>query len=381
MPSATSATRRPTSFWPAPATQDGKRGGGATEAILAGNLPPALAAGMATTIGVLATDATLTKAQARKLAQQSHDGFARAIDPSHTMWDGDTMFALATGKSGLPGNMMALGAMGRTRDRGRDHQRDPGRHRACRAAERHGDVMTFRRLLLALAVCAGTAQAQTPDPKPLGPPGLPASSFPAPSRPVAPIVSDRWRAEDERERVGEAARVIDWLGIKPGMTVADIGAGSGYYTVRLAAQVGPQGHVLAQDVVEKYVARLQERVTAAGLSNVSVGLGEPGDPRLPPHSADAVVMVHMYHEIQEPFALLSNLVPALRPGARVGIVDVDDAIERHGTPRAQLSCELAAAGYQEVAFHWLLVAPPRSEYLAVFVPPAAPPRQIKPCGS
>ena len=90
---------------------DGTRGPGATEAILAGELPPALQAGMATTIGVVATDAVLTKAQARKLAQQSQDGLARAIDPSHTMWDGDTIFTLATGKSGLPGNMMTLGAM------------------------------------------------------------------------------------------------------------------------------------------------------------------------------------------------------------------------------------------------------------------------------
>lgn len=92
-------------------TPDGKRGPGATETILHGDLPPALQPGMATTIGVLATDAVLTKAQCRKLAQQSQDGFARVIDPSHTMWDGDTMFALATGKSGLPGNMMALGAI------------------------------------------------------------------------------------------------------------------------------------------------------------------------------------------------------------------------------------------------------------------------------
>ena len=92
-------------------TPDGKRGPGATESILRGDLPSALQPGMATTIGVLATDAVLTKAQCRKLAQQSHDGLARAIDPSHTMWDGDTMFALATGKSALPGNMMALGAM------------------------------------------------------------------------------------------------------------------------------------------------------------------------------------------------------------------------------------------------------------------------------
>lgn len=90
---------------------DGSRGAGASDAILRGDLPPALQAGMATTIGVVATDASLTKAQARKLAQQSHDGLARAIDPSHTMWDGDTMFALGTGQSGLPGNMLALGIM------------------------------------------------------------------------------------------------------------------------------------------------------------------------------------------------------------------------------------------------------------------------------
>ena len=90
---------------------DGSRGSGATSAILGGDIPPALQAGMATTIGVVATDAVLTKAQCRKLAQQSHDGLARAIDPVHTMWDGDTMFALATGASALPGNMLNLGLM------------------------------------------------------------------------------------------------------------------------------------------------------------------------------------------------------------------------------------------------------------------------------
>jgi len=91
-------------------TPDGARGTGATDALLRGDLPPALQAGMATTIGVVATDAALTKAQARKLAQQAHDGLARTIDPVHTMWDGDTIFALSTGKSALPGNMMVLGA-------------------------------------------------------------------------------------------------------------------------------------------------------------------------------------------------------------------------------------------------------------------------------
>ncbi len=188
------------------------------------------------------------------------------------------------------------------------------------------------------------ALAHAYDIGPLGPPGTPASRFPLPFRPVAPIVSDRWRAEDERERVGEAAHVMDWMGLRPGMTVADLGAGSGYYTVQLAARVGPFGRVLAQDVIPAYLANLQARVAKAGLGNVSVGLGDAGDPLLPLGSTDAVVMIHMYHEIQQPFALLANLVPALRPGARVGIVDVDDATERHGTPRATLGCELSAAG-------------------------------------
>ncbi len=92
-------------------TADGRRGPGAVQSILAGVLPPALQAGMATTIGVVATDAVLTKSQARKLAGMAHDGLARTIEPAHTMWDGDTLFAIGTGRSGLPGNMMTLGVL------------------------------------------------------------------------------------------------------------------------------------------------------------------------------------------------------------------------------------------------------------------------------
>jgi SAM-dependent methyltransferase len=232
---------------------------------------------------------------------------------------------------------------------------------------------------LALALVSSCARADGL--APLGPPGVPAARFPGPVRPVAPVVSDRWRDEDARERVGEAARVIDWLGLRPGMAVADIGAGSGYYTVRFAARVGPGGQVLAEDVVADYLVGLQRRVVRDGLAQVRVGLGEPGDPRLPPASVDLAVLVHMYHEITQPYALLANLVPALRPGALVGILDVDGSIEAHGTPRALLECELAAVGYRQVAFHLLLDRPPRSEYLAVFAPPATlpAPDAIRPC--
>ena len=226
-------------------------------------------------------------------------------------------------------------------------------------------------LLVLPALACPPAAAQAP--APLGPPGRHVAGFATLGRPVAPVISDRWRAEDERERVGEAQQVMDWLAIRPGMTVADIGAGSGYYTVRLARRVGDAGRVLAQDITPGTLLRLRDRVARERLAQVSVGLGEPGDPRLPPASTDVAIMVHMYHEIAQPAALLANLVPAFKPGGRLGIVDVDDAIERHGTPRATLTCELRAAGYTQVAFHTLLDAPPRSEYLAVFTPPATPP--------
>ena len=90
---------------------DGRRIVGTTPSLLSGELPTGLLAGMATTIGCIATDARLTKAQAQKVAQMAHDGLARTIDPVHTMFDGDTIFALATGASGLTGNPSALGAI------------------------------------------------------------------------------------------------------------------------------------------------------------------------------------------------------------------------------------------------------------------------------
>jgi L-aminopeptidase/D-esterase-like protein len=90
---------------------DGARLVGTTASVLRGVLPAGLQAGMATTIGVVATDATLTKAQAQKVAQMSHDGLARCIDPVHTMFDGDTMFALATGASGKSGNPTVIGML------------------------------------------------------------------------------------------------------------------------------------------------------------------------------------------------------------------------------------------------------------------------------
>ena len=231
----------------------------------------------------------------------------------------------------------------------------------------------FRTVFLVLLAVPAWAQIG-----PLGPPGLSASRFPAPAREVASIISDRWSNEDSRERAGEAARVLDFLHVKPGMTVADIGAGSGYYVPRLAARVGPAGRVLAQDVVPSYLAALDQRVRTEELGNVQVGLGDAHDPRLPPQSVDVAILIHMYHEVQQPFGLMANLVPALRPGAVVGIVDTTRKTQYHGTPPGLLDCELAAVGYRRIG---TLPMENGTEYLAVFTPPAvAPaPESIVPC--
>jgi ubiquinone/menaquinone biosynthesis C-methylase UbiE len=153
------------------------------------------------------------------------------------------------------------------------------------------------------------------------------------------------------------------LEVRPGMRVADVGAGSGYYTVRLAPRVGSGGEVIAQDIIPRYLERLQARVEREGLRNVRLALGDAHDPRLPVSSVDLVLLVHMYHEIEQPYALLYNLRSALRPGARVAVVDLDRPTSSHGTPPALLRCEFGRVGYREVAFH-----PLREGYLAVFAP-------------
>lgn len=198
---------------------------------------------------------------------------------------------------------------------------------------------------------------------PLSPPGLPDSVFPSPNRRVASIVSPIWDNEDDRDRVGEADTVMAVLGIRAGMSVADIGAGSGYYTMRAAARVGARGRVYAEDITPSYLRDLRTRVQKAGLTNVTLVRGDPDDPRLLPQSVDRALLIHMYHEITQPFGLLYNLYPALRPGARIAIVDLDRPTNAHGTPPAQLKCELSAAGYNQVEFRAL-----PDGYLAVFEP-------------
>lgn len=231
-----------------------------------------------------------------------------------------------------------------------------------------------------LLVAFAATRAYAADIGYLAPPGVAANEFPSPPRPVARIVSPQRAAEERRDALNEAGQIARALELKPGMTVGDIGAGSGYHTVRLSHLVGPAGSVVAEDVTRDYLVELAKRTERMKLTNVQFALGEPHDPRLPASSLDAAILVHMYHEIAQPYAFLYNLAPALKLGARVGIVDLELPTSKHGTPIELLRCELTAVGYREVAAYQLAGD---GGYLAVFSPPAPAarksPRDIVAC--
>jgi predicted methyltransferase len=216
-------------------------------------------------------------------------------------------------------------------------------------------------LVAAFAISASAQDATTQA-------GAPADAFPKPDRPVADIISPIWHDEKERDKAGEPQQLVRLLAIKPGMTVADIGAGSGYYVVRLSPIVGASGRVIAEDVVPAYLENLRRRVRDLGLANVDIVRGEAHDPKLPAQSLDLAILVHMYHEVAQPYALLYNLAPALKPGARIGIVDAFAPTAEHGTPPDLLRCELQAVGYREISFDRLTGS---DAYLAIFAPPSA----------
>lgn len=205
----------------------------------------------------------------------------------------------------------------------------------------------------------------------------PIAQFPAPARPVSSIVSGSWSDEDTRTAASEAKTVMRLAGVRPGMNIADIGAGEGYYTVRLARVVGLKGRVLAEDVVPTYTKALDRRVADEGLHNVRVTLGTPDDARLPPASIDRAFLIHMYHEIAQPYALMWRLHASLKPGGVVAIVDANRGTGEHGTPPKLLACEMAAVGYREASYTPNIGA---GGYLALFVPVARPEvAAIKPC--
>lgn len=177
--------------------------------------------------------------------------------------------------------------------------------------------------------------------------------FPKPHRDVAAIVGDTFSTEDARDRMGEAEQVMQLAGVREGMWVADVGAGQGYYTVRLARVVGAKGRVLAEDIVSRVTDQLAERVQRERLDNVAVTLGTPDDPALPAHTFDRVFLVHMYHEVASPYAFLWHMREGLKPSGLVVVVDANRPVERHGMPPEELKCEFAALNLKLVKFSML----------------------------
>jgi SAM-dependent methyltransferase len=147
---------------------------------------------------------------------------------------------------------------------------------------------------------------------------------------------------DERLQIN---RVMDILAIVPGKTVADIGAGSGWFTVRAAKRVGDAGAVFAVDINPEAIHYIEARARKENLHNVKPVLGKPDDPLLP-SKVDAVLLLKTYHEVAHPVALLRNLKPSLADGARIGVIDRNGNGENHGVSREVVIREANEAGYR-----------------------------------
>jgi len=227
--------------------------------------------------------------------------------------------------------------------------------------------MWNRALALAAILSIAACRAQPAEPR-----------FPTAHRDVAPIVGSTFSTEDARDRAGEAEEVMELAGVRPGMSVADVGAGEGYYTVRLSRVVGAKGRVLAEDIVPEVRDELSDRIQRERLDNVAVKLGTADNPMLPAASFDRVFLVHMYHEVASPYAFVWHLREAVKPDGLVIVVDANRQVKQHGMPPAELKCEFAALGLRPVKFSVLTGG---DAYLMAFriAAPRPAPDKIQPC--
>jgi len=169
----------------------------------------------------------------------------------------------------------------------------------------------------------------------------------------------------DRDQKLQIERVMDVLGIKEGKNVADIGAGSGWFTVRAARRVGSTGAVYAVEINQDYVKHIEDRAAKEKLSNIRTVLGKEDDPMLPERSVDAVLILKTYHEISQPIRVLTRLRAALRAGARVGIIDRAGKGDDHGIDRDTVVKEAERAGFTLVE-EYDFVKPDNMDYFLVF---------------
>jgi ubiquinone/menaquinone biosynthesis C-methylase UbiE len=162
----------------------------------------------------------------------------------------------------------------------------------------------------------------------------------------------RWLDREERDVEEEPDRALDAIRIVKGSTVADVGAGSGYMTLKMAERVGPEGKVFATDIQPQMLAMLRERLTRQKITNVTLVQGAVDDPRLPPNSLDLILMVDVYHEFSEPQKMLRGMREALKPGGRMVLLEYkkeDPSIPirlEHKMTVAEAKLEVEAEGFR-----------------------------------
>jgi predicted methyltransferase len=206
-------------------------------------------------------------------------------------------------------------------------------------------TLTARRSVLVLTlVCQSVLCILAQNPTPAS---TPAKTHPAETRKTsAPYTGDLSifdsPGRDERLQIN---RVMKILGVSPGKVVADIGAGSGWYTVRAAKRVTETGLVYAVEINPEAIRHINQRVQKEHLHNVKTILSKPDDPLLPANKIDSVLLLKTYHEVAEPVTLLRNLRTALRAAATVGVIDRNGNGENHGVARDVVINEASQAGY------------------------------------
>lgn len=208
--------------------------------------------------------------------------------------------------------------------------------------------------LLALLVAIGTACAQAPAEHPTASASSPGAEAPSRREPanVMPWEKADWLEREGRAETEKPDLVIQAMDLKPGMTVAEIGAGTGFFSRRIAKVVGPTGKVYAEDIQPQMLDLLKQHTAKEGVRNVIPVLGTETDPKLPAHGVDRVLLVDVYHEFQKPEPMLAAIRNCLAPGGTVILVEYrlegDTASHiniKHRMSVEQVLSEWTAAGF------------------------------------